>query len=74
MEAARLGAIRCSSVDTNSITQGADDRAAVHCVIIDLSHAPNDRERLIFDGDKKIIAANINWYLLDAPDVEMAAF
>ena len=46
----------------------SDDPAAVHCVIIGFSHAPNDRPKIIFDGDQKIVARNINAYLLDAPD------
>ncbi len=47
----------------------SDDPAAVHCVIIGFSHAPNPKPRIIFDGDQKIVADNINAYLLDAPDV-----
>ncbi|MBQ9480104.1 MAG: class I SAM-dependent DNA methyltransferase [Selenomonadaceae bacterium] len=47
----------------------SEDMAAVHCVIVGFSCAPNDRPRLIFDGDEKIAASNINPYLVDAPDV-----
>ena len=47
----------------------SDDPAAVNCVIVGFSHAPSDRPRIIFDGDKKLIATNINPYLVDAPDV-----
>ena len=47
----------------------SDKKAHVHCVIIGFSHAPNFKPKIIFDGDKKIIAANINAYLLDAPDI-----
>ena len=47
----------------------SDDPAAVHCVIIGFSHAPNERPKIIFDGDQKIVASNINSYLLDAPNV-----
>ena len=47
----------------------SDDPAAVHCVIIGFSTAPNDRQKIIFDGDQTIIAKNINGYLLDAPNV-----
>ena len=43
--------------------------AAVHCAIVGFSHAPNTQPKIIFDGDDKIIASNINWYLFDAPDV-----
>ena len=46
----------------------SDDPAAVHCVIVGFSVAPSDRPRIIFDGKKKIIASNINAYLLDGPN------
>ena len=38
-------------------------------MIVGFSHAPNDKPKIIFDGEKKIVAKNINGYLLDAPDV-----
>ena len=44
-------------------------KAHVHCVIVGFSHAPYFKPKIIFDGDKKIIAQNINAYLLDAPDI-----
>ncbi|MBQ3441744.1 MAG: class I SAM-dependent DNA methyltransferase, partial [Selenomonadaceae bacterium] len=44
-------------------------KAHVHCVIVGFSSAPNSKLKIIFDGDKKIIAANINAYLLDAPNI-----
>ena len=44
-------------------------KAHVHCVIVGFSSAPNPKPKIIFDGDKKIIAANINAYLLDAPNI-----
>ncbi len=47
----------------------SEDPAAVHCVIIGFSHAPNDKPKIIFDGKQKIAAQNINGYLLDAPDI-----
>ena len=47
----------------------SDDPAAVHCVIVAFSAEPNPKPRIIFDGDRKIIAKNINAYLLDAPDL-----
>ena len=46
----------------------SDDMAAVHCVIVGFSSAPNKKPRLIFDGEQKIIAENINAYLMNAPD------
>ena len=42
--------------------------AAVHCVIVGFSTAPNDKPKIIIDGDKKTVAENINAYLLDAPN------
>ena len=41
----------------------------MHCVIVGFSSAPNNKPKIIFDGDKKIIASNINAYLLDAPNI-----
>ena len=46
-----------------------ENSAAVHCVIIGFSHAPSGRRKIIFDGERKLVARNINAYLLDAPDV-----
>ena len=46
----------------------SEDMAAVHCVIVGFSVAPNDKPKIIYDGDQKIIANNINPYLLDAPN------
>ena len=45
------------------------DKAAVHCVIIGFSVADNPAPKIIFDGDKKIFAEQINGYLQDAPDI-----
>ena len=44
-------------------------KAHVHCVIVGFSYAHNPKPKIIFDGDKKIIASNINAYLLDAPNI-----
>ena len=44
-------------------------KAHVHCVIVGFSSAHNIKPKIIFDGDKKICAANINAYLLDAPNI-----
>ena len=43
--------------------------AAVHCVIVGFSHAFNARKKIIFDGDDRIEARNINGYLLNGPNV-----
>ncbi len=45
-----------------------DETAAVYCVIVGFSVAPNKKPRLIFDGEQKTVAANINAYLNDAPN------
>ena len=44
-------------------------KAHVHCIIVGFSSAPNDKQKIIFDGDKKIFANNINAYLLDADNI-----
>ena len=43
-------------------------KAHVHCVIVGFSYL-KVKQSFIFDGDRKIEAANINAYLTDAPDV-----
>ncbi|MBR4152827.1 MAG: class I SAM-dependent DNA methyltransferase [Selenomonadaceae bacterium] len=47
----------------------SDNPAHVHCVIVGFSVAPNDKPKFIFDGDKVIIAENINAYLVDGEDI-----
>jgi type I restriction-modification system DNA methylase subunit len=47
----------------------ASIKAHVHCVIVGFSLANNNRPKMIFDGDRHLIAKNINGYLLDAPTV-----
>ena len=47
----------------------SNDKAAVHCVVIGFSFAPNPKPKIIFDGEQKIFAENINGYLQDAPNV-----
>ena len=44
-------------------------KAHVHCVIIGFSTAPNDKPRMIYDGDSAIPALHINAYLADSPDI-----
>ncbi len=46
----------------------SEDMAAVHCVIIGFSAAPNPKPKLIIEGKKKTVVSNINGYLLDAPN------
>ncbi len=46
----------------------SDDMAAVHCVIVGFSHAPSKRKKLIITDKEKIVARNINGYLIDAPN------
>lgn len=47
----------------------ANAKAHVHCVIVGFSCAMSDKEKVIFSGNDKIIAKNINPYLIDAPNV-----
>ena len=43
-------------------------KAHVHCVIVGFSYKDVE-QRVIFDGERTILANNINAYLLDAPNV-----
>lgn len=45
------------------------DKAHVHCVIVGFSAAPNDKAKVIFDGEDAITAKNINGYLVDADNI-----
>ena len=47
----------------------ASIKAHVHCVIIGFSFAINTKPKTIFENDRYIKVANINGYLLDAPNV-----
>ena len=47
----------------------ASIKAHVHCVIIGFSTATYTKELLIFEGEKKKVAKNINGYLIDADNV-----
>ncbi|MBR1806177.1 MAG: class I SAM-dependent DNA methyltransferase [Selenomonadaceae bacterium] len=47
----------------------SDNMAHVHCVIVGFSHAPNDKDKVIFDGDKEVTATNINAYLVDGENI-----
>ncbi len=47
----------------------AVDMAHVHCVIIGFSSAPNDKPKVIYDGETQIIAQNINGYLRDETSI-----
>lgn len=48
----------------------ANDKAQVHCVIVGFSL--NEEGGIIFDGETKTTAKNINGYLIDAPSVFVA--
>ena len=50
----------------------AKGKAAVHCVIISFSQGHRGEKR-IFDGETAMVAANINPYLVDAPNVLIAS-
>ncbi|MBR0061292.1 MAG: class I SAM-dependent DNA methyltransferase, partial [Selenomonadaceae bacterium] len=47
----------------------SDNPAHVHCVVVGFSSAPNPKPKKIFDGEKVIIAKNINAYLVDGEDI-----
>ena len=47
----------------------SEKMAAVHCVIIGFSAAPSKKPKIIFDGEQKIEAKNINAYLVDAENI-----
>lgn len=47
----------------------ASIKAHVHCVIIGFSLAPNNKAKMLFEGDRFQIAENINGYLIIADDV-----
>ena len=51
----------------------ASIKAHVHCVIIGFSEAPNEKGKIIFNGNQKIVAKNINPYLLDGENVFISA-
>ncbi|MCD7847736.1 MAG: methylase [Oscillospiraceae bacterium] len=40
-------------------------KAHVHCVIVGFSVAPNDKEKVLFEGDTRKQVKNINFYLTD---------
>ena len=46
----------------------SNDKAHVHCVIIGFANFSRE-QKIIFDGDRKIFAKNINFYLMDAPNI-----
>ncbi len=47
----------------------ASIKAHVHCVIVGFSIARNSKPKRLFDGDRERIIDNINFYLIDAPDI-----
>ncbi|MCD7805579.1 MAG: class I SAM-dependent DNA methyltransferase [Oscillospiraceae bacterium] len=44
-------------------------KAHVHCVIVGFSSAPNNKERILFDGNAEKRVKNINAYLIDADNI-----
>ncbi len=44
-------------------------KAHVHCVIVGFSCAPNNKPKVIYNGDRKQVVNNINSYLVDADSV-----
>ena len=47
----------------------ANSKAHVHCVIVGFSTAPNNKPRLLFEGDGVKECENVNAYLAEAVDV-----
>ncbi len=47
----------------------ANDKAAVHCVIIGFSQVPSQKPCMIYSSDRPIFVDNINPYLLNAPNI-----
>lgn len=47
----------------------ASEKAAVHCVIVGFSDAPNSKDKIIYDGSINKVVGNINPYLMDAPTI-----
>lgn len=47
----------------------ANVKAHVHCVIIGFSLAPSTKPKMLYSGDRAIVANNINAYLVDADNV-----
>lgn len=47
----------------------ANVKAHVHCVVVGFSLAPNIKTKYIYSNDNKIVANNINGYLVDADNV-----
>lgn len=45
------------------------DGATVHCVIVGFTTYKNNRQKVIYEGNRVLTAQHINGYLLDAPDV-----
>ena len=54
-------------------TSDSENIAAVHCVVVGFSTAPNDKPKKIFDGGKVTVAENINAYLVDGEDIFVEA-
>ena len=46
----------------------ANNKAAVHCVIVGFSCLDDKGTKYLYDGNKRIEAVNISAYLIDAPD------
>ncbi len=51
----------------------SENMAHVHCVVVGFSCAENPKPKIIFDGNKKIFAEKINFYLTDGEIVFVEA-
>lgn len=47
----------------------ANNKAHVHCVIVGFTAFDSDEQKVIYIDENRVIAQNINGYLLDAPNV-----
>ena len=47
----------------------ANEKAAVHCVIVGIGKTPRNERYIYPDGESPILAENINAYLMDAPSL-----
>ena len=47
--------------------------AAVHCVIVGFSKAPNDKPRMLYDNGLERTVKNINGYLIEASDITISS-
>ncbi len=47
----------------------SENQAHVHCIVVGFSCVPNDKPKLLIDGNKVTVADNINAYLVDGENI-----